>query len=411
MKPRPRGVRRAGVLLAGVLLAAACAGRARPVASVAPNTTLLAGGLAGGAPSIGAPVDPRATPETRALFVNLRRLAGHGVMFGHQESLAYGFTWVAEPGRSDVHDVTGSYPAVYGWDVSTLFAHGPRDPGGTARVDRMRGWIAEGYGRGGVITMSWHLGNPVTGRDAWDTTAAVAQLLPGGASHDVYRAKLDSVAAFFRTLRARGRDGREALVPVVFRPFHEMSGGWFWWGRRHATRDEYVALWRYTVGYLRDSADVHNLLYAYSPDVFASQADYLDRYPGDGYVDVLGFDDYQSVRSPALRDTLVRRLHDVVTLADARGKVAALTETGVEAIPDSLWWTHTLLPALTADSLTRRVTWALVWRNANNERDRHNHFFAAYRGQASAPDFVRFHNDPFVLFEDELPDLYHVADR
>ena len=98
-------------------------------------------------------------------------------------------------------------------------------------------------------------------------------------------------------------------------------------------------------------------------------------------------------------------------LADARGKVAAVTETGVEAVPDSLWWTRTLLPALTADSLTRRVSWVLVWRNANNETDRHNHFFAAYRGQASAADFARFRNDAFVLFEDELPDLYHVGDR
>ena len=361
-------------------------------------------------------VDPRATAETRALFANLRRQAGRGVMFGHQESLAYGFTWRAArgergPSRSDVKDASGSYPAVYGWDVSTLFARRRDEAGGSTPADQMRGWIAEGYGRGGVITMSWHLGNPVTGRDAWDTTAAVAQLLAGGTHHAVYRAKLDTVAQFFRTLRARDRSGHETLVPVIFRPFHEMSGGWFWWGRRHASREEYAALWRFTVSYLRDSAGVHNLLYAYSPDVFASQADYLDRYPGDGYVDVLGFDDYQSVRSPTLRDTLVRRLHDVVTLADARGKVAAVTETGVEALPDSLWWTRTLLPALTADSITRRVSWVLVWRNANNETDRHNHFFAPYRGQASAADFARFRNDAFVLFEDELPDLYHRSAR
>ncbi len=58
------------------------------------------------------PVDPRATPETRALFVNLRRLAGKAVLFGHQDDLAYGVQWFGEPGRSDVKETAGSYPAV-----------------------------------------------------------------------------------------------------------------------------------------------------------------------------------------------------------------------------------------------------------------------------------------------------------
>jgi mannan endo-1,4-beta-mannosidase len=80
-------------------------------------------------------------------------------------------------------------------------------------------------------------------------------------------------------------------------------------------------------------------------------------------------------------------------------------------VPDSLWWTGTLLPALAADSVTRRVAWALVWRNANPARDRKNHFFAPYAGHASAADFRRFRDDPLVAFEDEIPDLYHVPPR
>ena len=55
-------------------------------------------------------------------------------------------------------------------------------------VERMRRWIAEGYGRGGVITMAWHMDNPVSRGNAWDTTRAVAQLLPGGTHHAAYRA-------------------------------------------------------------------------------------------------------------------------------------------------------------------------------------------------------------------------------
>jgi len=153
---------------------------------------------------------------------------------------------------------------------------------------------------------------------------------------------------------------------------------------------------------------VHNLLWAYSTDVFDSKQAYLERYPGDAYVDVLGFDDYQSVRSPATRAVFARRLRDVVELAEARGKIAALTETGVEGVPDSLWWTGTLLAGIESDSVARRIAWVLVWRNATFEREHRYHFFAPYPGQASAADFVRFAKDPLVLLENELPDLYHL---
>ena len=366
---------------------------------------LLAGACRGAtsgavAPAAAATVDRDATPETRALFANLRRLAPNGVLFGHEGDLAYGVTWRDEPGRSDVKETAGSYPAVYGWDVQTLFS---RRPG---QVERLRAWIAEGYGRGGVITMAWHMNNPVSGGNAWDTARAVEHLLPGGSHHAAYRATLDTVAAFFNTLRARGRSGRETLVPVIFRPYHEMSGSWFWWGGRHRTPEQFVALWRFTVEYLRDVKGVHNLLYAYSTDVFESQDDYLRHYPGDAYADVLGFDDYQSIRTPATRAVFVRRMRDVVALAEARGKIAAVTETGVETVPDSTWWTRTLLPAIRDDSVARRIAWVLLWRNANRDTDRPNHFYAPYPGHPSAPDFKRFRDDPFVLFEDEIPDLY-----
>jgi mannan endo-1,4-beta-mannosidase len=355
-----------------------------------------------------ATTDPRATAETRALFANLRGLAGRGVLFGHEGDLAYGVHWRAEPGRSDVKEASGSYPAVYGWDVNTLFARGADTAGLSQRVGQLRRWIAEGYGRGGVITMAWHMDNPVSGGNAWDTTRAVAQLLPGGSHHAAYRAKLDTVAAFFNALRARGRDGRETLVPVVFRPFHETSGSWFWWGGRHRTADEFAALWRFTVRYLRDERRVRNLLYAYSTDVFDSKDDYLRHWPGDEWVDVLGFDDYGSIGTPATREVFRRRMRDVVELADAKGKLAAVTETGVETVPDSTWWTGTLLPAFRDDTVARRISWVLVWRNANMETDRKNHFYAPFAGHPSAPDFRRFRDDPLVLFEDELPDLYRL---
>ena len=66
------------------------------------------------------PADPQATPETRALYRNLFRIADEGVMFGHQDDALYGHDWKYEEGRSDVRECCGDYPAVFGWELGGL---------------------------------------------------------------------------------------------------------------------------------------------------------------------------------------------------------------------------------------------------------------------------------------------------
>ena len=66
------------------------------------------------------PADKKATKETIALYHNLKKLLNEGIMFGHQDDLAYGVGWKYEPGRSDIKDVTGDYPAVYGFELGRL---------------------------------------------------------------------------------------------------------------------------------------------------------------------------------------------------------------------------------------------------------------------------------------------------
>jgi mannan endo-1,4-beta-mannosidase len=346
--------------------------------------------------------DPGATRETQALFTSLGQLSGKGVLFGHHDDLAYGYRWTGEPGRSDVKEVTGSYPAVYGWDIRRLFQRDDPDLSDPARSRQLQDWILEAYSRGGVSTLCWHMPNPVNDSNAWDTARAVDAILPGGRLHADYRAKLDVLAGFFKGLKAP--DG--TLAPVIFRPFHEHTGDWFWWGRAHSDIEEFRQLWRFTVHYLRDEKGVHNLLYAYSTDVFDSEAAYLERYPGDDVIDLLGFDDYHSVKDPGTRDVFQNRLRLVVTMARRHGKLAALTETGLEGLTDPRWFTGTLLPAIANEPVGKGIVFALVWRNANRETDRPNHFYAAYPGHPSAPDMKAFARHPFILMEDELPDLY-----
>lgn len=130
------------------------------------------------------PIDKDATKKTKALYTNLKIIPGQGVIFGHQDDVAYGLGWKDEKDRSDVKDVCGSYPGLYGWDVSKL--------GNDINIDsvdfgNMRNWIKQAYKRGGINTISWHMDNPVTGGDSWDNTPAVAAILPGGEKHDFYK--------------------------------------------------------------------------------------------------------------------------------------------------------------------------------------------------------------------------------
>ena len=124
------------------------------------------------------PVDKEATSQTKALFHNLKSIGSEGILFGHQDDLAYGVYWKDEPGRSDVKDASGSYPAVFGWDISKI---GQR-PFNIDSVDfeKMKGWIRQAYQMGGINTISWHIDNPVTGGDSWDNTPAVYTILPEG---------------------------------------------------------------------------------------------------------------------------------------------------------------------------------------------------------------------------------------
>lgn len=342
----------------------------------------------------GLPIDENATKKTKALFINLQHIAGNGIIFGHQDDLAYGVGWKNEKGRSDVKDVSGSYPALYGWDVSKL---GKRLNIDSVDFENMKRWIKEGYKRGGINTISWHMDNPATGGDSWDNTPAVKTILPGGEKHEFYKQRLDLFADLLNELKV----GFGTKIPIIFRPFHEHTGSWFWWGKGNCTSEEYIALWRFTVEYLRDNRDIHHLLYSYSTDQFNSETQYLEFYPGDDYVDIIAFDDYHSIKSKESRDNLIYRLKTVVELAEAKGKIAAFSETGLERIPLEDWFTSVLLDGIKADETGRRVSYVMVWRNAWP-----HHHYAPYPGHNSVSDFIKFKDDSYTIFEDDLPNMY-----
>lgn len=145
------------------------------------------------------PVDRKANPETQALFYNLKSQMGEGILFGHEDDLAYGIQWSNVPGNSDVKAVTGAYPAVFGWDLGDIENGAEHNLDGVRFAD-MRSWIADVYAMGGVNTISWHQDHPVTGKDSWDRTPVIRTLLPGAEHHQAYLRRLDLLAQYLKTL-------------------------------------------------------------------------------------------------------------------------------------------------------------------------------------------------------------------
>jgi Glycosyl hydrolase family 26 len=341
--------------------------------------------------------DPQATSETQALYKNLYQLIGKNILFGHQDDPCYGVGWKYISGRSDIRDVTGEYPALYGFDLGRI------ELGWTHNLDsvpfdKTRLFIQEAYERGGVITLSWHLNNPLTGLTAWDNKpGAVESILPGGAKNALYTVWLDRVADFLSGLKGK----RGESIPVILRLFHELNGGWFWWGKDQCSPDEMKQLWRYTIHYLRNEKKLHNLLYAFNTDKFNSGSEYIERYPGDDLIDIMGFDIYQA---NTLRDNTAfihlfsKDLNLLDSVASSHHKIPALTEFGYNEVPDSTWWTKVFFPTVA----THQIVYALAWRNAGKKQSGNAEYYVPYPGAASAPDFKKMSESGKILFENGI---------
>ena len=216
------------------------------------------------------------TEQTAAqqLIDRLDTLLQKGIMYGHQDDPMYGLTWEYKNDSSDVKNVCGDYPAIMGFDLGGI------EMGDAKNLDsvpftRMTEEVKNHYRRGGIVTLSWHPRNPVTTIEgggwagqkfpegtAWDVTdsAVVKKILPGGECHEKFQTWMQRVSDFLATLKTA--DGQK--IPVIFRPWHENSGSWFWWGEKLCTVEEYKALWNMLQDKLKaDGFD--NLVWSYSP--------------------------------------------------------------------------------------------------------------------------------------------------
>ncbi|MEZ7514107.1 glycoside hydrolase family 26 protein [Flavobacterium frigidarium] len=350
--------------------------------------------------------DANATAETKALYSQLWKIQEKGTMFGHHDDLLYGRNWMTQQGRSDIKEVCGDYPGVFSVDFAEIMDN--RSTSSTLNSDRIR-VIKEARERGEVITACCHLNNPLTGGDSWDNsnnTVVQQILIPGSSTNIIFNSWLDKLANLVNNLK----DSNGKLIPIIFRPFHEHTQAWSWWGSSATTQQEFIGLWKYTIDYLKNDKNVHSLIYAISPqlDQQGTIDSFLYRWPGDNYVDFLGWDSYHGTNTAAFSSNL----RNLAALSQQKLKPCGVTETGIEGIKKNalaydMYWTNEISVPLTG----KKVSMVVMWRNKYDPSHAGDHYYAPFEGHSSATNFQLLYNSSNMLFSQDLPDMYKMAEN
>ena len=372
--------------------------------------------------------DADATTETKALYAYLTGLSeSDEVLFGHQNDTHKHVT-----GRSGVYsdtkDVTGSISGIVGIDSLSL-------TGAELGMDNVDDAIAEtvkiskeAAAEGAILTLSTHMPNMSDSKikatpDAsrpYDFSACdfsesknlsnncSKEVLPGGKYNAQFCAYLDILADYANGL---------GDIPVLFRPFHENTGGWFWWGSATTDIETYNALFRYAHDYLTEEKGVHNFIYVYSPGgPIETESAYEKRYPGDEYVDIVAFDyyddynTYPAAYSDDFMKGLAKTCQVVKSFGDKHGKLAAISETGVRVqkadgsdnegilVKDNPIKGQNWYSKVNAIAKENGMPYFLVWANFSD-----TNFYVPYKyndtkGQELINEFIDFYNESSTIF-------------
>ncbi|MGB7538765.1 MAG: glycosyl hydrolase [Anaerolineales bacterium] len=278
------------------------------------------------------PVTPEPSPEAMELLHYLYAISGKRTLTGQHCAPLLGSTRLA-----GVQKITGHYPAVFGQDFG-FSAAGTWDGINFRQqtVDEAIRRHAEGF----IITLMWHAVCP-TDEEPVDFDESIKRkladrdwrelLTPGTEIHERWKSQVDVIAWFLKQLR-------EAGVPVLWRPYHEMNGGWFWWGKKTG-EPGYAALYRMLFERLTTVHKLNNLIWVFNANEVRENVDPYERYyPGADVVDVLATDVYKG--------GFARHDYDQLD-ALAAGKPVALGEVGamppveiLRAQPRWVWFMH-----------------------------------------------------------------------
>ncbi len=337
--------------------------------------------------------DSGRTKRTERLLAHLSSTASRGFLFGQQDAtLSAEGSMKADSVKIDVQDVCGDLPTLVGFEMGGIEKDDSANVFSVPFSDIRREIVAQ-FDKAGVVTISWQCAAP-------SGNGSPTSVMEGGERHDEFIGRIDKAAEFIASLVTP----YGVSVPVIFRPWQDNGETKQWWNK--CNKEQYLALWQMTVERFKEKG-VTNVLFAYSPCATdeASEAKYLDRYPGDEAVDILGINAYchaaegDTVTLDAFTHRLDQNLRMLSEIGKKKGKPVALTETGYRGIKSDNWWTHTLLPAVEKYP----VSYVMLWRTSRAEAD---DYYVPFPGQRSAEDFVTFYNAPKTLFLHDINGIY-----
>jgi mannan endo-1,4-beta-mannosidase len=340
-----------------------------------------------------AQVDADATAKTKALYTNLKVIQdSKNILFGQEFFNSFRYSSGSAHGDKDFSDskeITGSHPAVLGSDFHYYLEKSALEK--SFHTEAVK-WA---FQLGHVITFDWHLS--ARGTNSYQYAGSPPDLVNNivadlNGDRSWFLGELDKVITIINQDLKNGND----TIPIVFRPFHEMNGNWFWWGNAATSAANYRALYALTVDYVKDRTK--SVLFCWSPNLPLD----FNYYPGDEYVDLVGLD-YYEINAATLRT----QLGSLVDFAEQHDKIAVLSETGNRVTGDnaSLYWNETVLPAILNDPAEKawKIGWLLTWINASWSFPYVPH---ASSSQTAKNSFIQFKESPYIIFGNELPAMY-----
>ncbi len=214
--------------------------------------------------------NPKASEAADMYYQMICNATGWGVFSGQQES-----TWMgsADYETDYIYSASGKLPIIKGFDYMN------------DDFDGVNQRAAEWYEKGGIVTICWHCGSDFSGewKDCKETDIADWEkaLTAGTDEYDKLIEGMDKGAKALLELKKKG-------IPVLWRPFHEFDGDWFWWSRGGS--ESFKKLWRIMYERYTDYHGLNNLIWVlgYSHKM----ENVKDWYPGDEYCDIIGADTY-----------------------------------------------------------------------------------------------------------------------
>ena len=320
---------------------------------------------------ISTPVNKNAIKEVKEVLAYLAKLEGKGIITGqHTQTLE-------QEELSKIYEVTGKLPALCGFE---LLAYSPNirletaDKECISEVERNRGTLEKAWEwakKGGLITFTWHWFSPLGGRDkafySENTDFDPEEALKDGTPENIAMCKdLDYMESLLKPFC-------DKHVPILWRPFHESEGGWFWWGRKGPEIAK--ELFQFMYQYYTDKHHLDNLIWVWNSPL-------IEGYVGDEYCDIISRDIYPPAHSYG---AFQKEYDELITITEMK-KGAALAETGI--IPDAGELKNNHTPWL----------WYMTWSGGFTLTEEFNEYEA----------LNKLYQHEYAITLDKLPKLYEV---